>query len=481
MKTGRNDPCPCGSGKKYKHCCMQSADASVESAEDVLRRRVRRAIEDLPEQMLRFMQSQLGAELIAEAWADFAGEDIALDIESPQMAVFLPWFLHQWSPNSDTTRFPKLAARDATVTSEYLERNAKRLDPLVVRYLEACAASAFSFHEVIEVDPGRGFVLRDLILDREASVLEHSASKTAQRGDIIFAQVVTLGTLAMLEACAPMIIQPRDKPAIIALRKALRGRGVALDNGLLKEACFDLIDQYQEIAERTLSGRMPQLQNTDGDPLSFHRLVFDIKDADAAAGALDSARVAARETIGQDSEVKRDANGRIVQGQWTWSRAGNAMHKSWDNTTLGHIDLNRRKLHVEVNSARRAARARTMVEKLLGSNATYRATQITSAEKMVAEARNRPTPRGSEESERLMQLPEVREQVAAMLMKHYRDWLDMKVPALGELTPRQAVRQADGREAVAALITQIERDAARMSPPLDPAIPAMLRRELGLE
>ena len=21
QKTGRNDPCPCGSGKKYKHCC----------------------------------------------------------------------------------------------------------------------------------------------------------------------------------------------------------------------------------------------------------------------------------------------------------------------------------------------------------------------------------------------------------------------------------------------------------------------------
>ncbi|HPA73466.1 MAG: SEC-C domain-containing protein [Spirochaetes bacterium] len=20
--TGRNDPCPCGSGKKYKNCCM---------------------------------------------------------------------------------------------------------------------------------------------------------------------------------------------------------------------------------------------------------------------------------------------------------------------------------------------------------------------------------------------------------------------------------------------------------------------------
>jgi len=24
-KIGRNDPCPCGSGKKYKHCCGQAA------------------------------------------------------------------------------------------------------------------------------------------------------------------------------------------------------------------------------------------------------------------------------------------------------------------------------------------------------------------------------------------------------------------------------------------------------------------------
>jgi len=24
-KVGRNDPCPCGSGKKYKHCCLANA------------------------------------------------------------------------------------------------------------------------------------------------------------------------------------------------------------------------------------------------------------------------------------------------------------------------------------------------------------------------------------------------------------------------------------------------------------------------
>ena len=27
-KTGRNDPCPCGSGKKYKRCCMDKDQAA---------------------------------------------------------------------------------------------------------------------------------------------------------------------------------------------------------------------------------------------------------------------------------------------------------------------------------------------------------------------------------------------------------------------------------------------------------------------
>ncbi|MCK4515654.1 MAG: SEC-C domain-containing protein, partial [Spirochaetaceae bacterium] len=28
MKIGRNDPCPCGSGRKYKHCCLGSDEAA---------------------------------------------------------------------------------------------------------------------------------------------------------------------------------------------------------------------------------------------------------------------------------------------------------------------------------------------------------------------------------------------------------------------------------------------------------------------
>ena len=32
--VGRNDPCPCGSGRKYKHCCLEKHEAKARAARD---------------------------------------------------------------------------------------------------------------------------------------------------------------------------------------------------------------------------------------------------------------------------------------------------------------------------------------------------------------------------------------------------------------------------------------------------------------
>jgi hypothetical protein len=34
MKPGRNDPCHCGSGKKYKQCCLEKDDAAARKARE---------------------------------------------------------------------------------------------------------------------------------------------------------------------------------------------------------------------------------------------------------------------------------------------------------------------------------------------------------------------------------------------------------------------------------------------------------------
>ena len=38
VKTGRNEPCPCGSGKKYKKCCLKKDNYLKNLPNDALNR-----------------------------------------------------------------------------------------------------------------------------------------------------------------------------------------------------------------------------------------------------------------------------------------------------------------------------------------------------------------------------------------------------------------------------------------------------------
>jgi hypothetical protein len=63
----------------------------------------------------------------------------------------------------------------------------------------------------------------------------------------------------------------------------------------------------------------------------------------------------------------------------------------------------------------------------------------------------------SADHDELMQQPEVREKVSEVIGGHWESWIDQKIPALGGKTPKKAVKSADGREAVEALLQDAER------------------------
>jgi hypothetical protein len=58
MKTGRNDPCPCGSGKKYKHCCLSPASVANDELKDLLAGQEFDSIEDVQALANQFMQQK---------------------------------------------------------------------------------------------------------------------------------------------------------------------------------------------------------------------------------------------------------------------------------------------------------------------------------------------------------------------------------------------------------------------------------------
>jgi hypothetical protein len=60
MEPSRDDPCPCGSGKKYKYCCLAAGVAAPADVIDLTWRRIRERLEDYPTAMLRFVEETYG-------------------------------------------------------------------------------------------------------------------------------------------------------------------------------------------------------------------------------------------------------------------------------------------------------------------------------------------------------------------------------------------------------------------------------------
>jgi SEC-C motif len=68
-KPGRNDPCPCGSGKKYKKCCLANAEAA--EREQLAKAEARRAESAAAHRLhLREVRASIAARLSGAVDAD---------------------------------------------------------------------------------------------------------------------------------------------------------------------------------------------------------------------------------------------------------------------------------------------------------------------------------------------------------------------------------------------------------------------------
>ncbi len=480
-KPGRNDPCPCGSGKKYKHCCLLALETP--SPEEPRWRRVRRALESLAAKLLRFGEERYGSSFFVEAWEDFCVPEEYEDMpqDTPHMQVFMPWLFFHWLPEEEITAVKTTARDGLTLAQAYLRDRRNRIEPILVEYLEACCAAPLSFYDVVSVRPGQGVVVRDIFDGTEIDVSERSGSQFLRAGDICFAKVARLSGLSLFEAFAPAAIPPDRREPILRLRKRIERRNKPVTQAILYEWQYDMLAAYWEIIEPILNPQPPQLQNTDGDPLVMQTLVYDIESPQEAFDALaDLCIVGSRE--GLLEEAQRNAKGELSGICIDWHKPGNAQHKSWTNTVMGKIEIEGRRLKVEVNSENRALTFRKLMDERL-PKARYQTTVTQSVEAMLAERNTRPPTaaerKAAEEQKALMARPEVQAALAEQMNKYYEQWLDTEIPALHGKTPRQAVKSRDGRELVEGLLLKMERHGAD-NPGFSSVPVENLRQALGL-
>jgi hypothetical protein len=426
-----------------------------------------------------------GDMVVAEALDEFlfwTMEDEYEEILTDHEQFFYPWFLFNWIYDSNETDTALDGPENITVAELYQAHRGKRLDPLEHRLIEATAGQPFCFYEVQDCQPGRGYRLKDIFRDASVDVLEKMGSQNASRGDILLARLIQIDAVAMTIGSGAVLIPPRMKPELIMFRQWLLEANDPITSETLHEYDFEIREFYFDIYNALM--RPPDLQNTDGDPFLFHTIHYEIDSPELAFEALKSLSVTiSEEDLRDDAEL--DQAGKIIRVTIPWSREGHKKSKALDNTILGQFEIDDRRLKVVVNSARRAEIIRKEIEKRLDKHARYKTMEILSPESMREAMGNGegadPGPGG--EPDELMNIPEVREHMEKVLFEHWNGWVDDKIPALGGKTPRQAVKNPDGRESVEALLMDAERHLAKNKQMRDigPTAIEDVRRRLGLD
>jgi hypothetical protein len=322
------------------------------------------------------------------------------------------------------------------------------------RLIELITQQPFSFHEVMTCEPGHGYRLRDILLQQEVDVIEHSGSQICQRGDMLFGRVIQVDHVGLMMGCGSTLIPPASKPSIIELRHLMREQEGDLSVDGLHEWEMEIRELYFAIDERL--HLPPKLRNTESDPLSLHELYFEIESPGEAFDRLKglAAQVDEAELL---SDAELDRHGHVQAVEFPWLQSGNAKASALEHTVLGHIRIEGHKLVASVNSKNRAERIRAEIEDRLQDHVRYKATDIQSISSLLREAERNPRGQDADEVARLNGTPEIQQEVERMLEAHWSHWVETKLPALGDQTPMEAVQDRDGREMVMALLDDLER------------------------
>jgi hypothetical protein len=456
VRPGRNDPCWCGSGKKYKKCHL-AADEEADRSE-----RTGPAEPPAPEPLA----ARLHRELIAcdQKWRGKADlEDAALIYfghrleelgprpDGALLGGFFEWYLHDFRPTS----------KRRTLLEEYLRRT-MRLTAAERELLEAWRDARFGVWEVERIKEGEGIELRDLVAGDRFFVHDISCSRSLVQWDCILSRIYRSEGRWYLAGSGigiPRTLLPRLMEQI---ERESREAGVPA-------AAFVRANSHQwhrradEIAREQFADL--RVVNAEGDDLDFCAAVYQVQDEAPLLSALATAGPF-------DIEEREDSGVR----SFAWLEAGT----DGPRRSYGHIKVRDGQLRLECNSRKRLETGRQLVEQHGGAWLRHLGDSFQSLDAMKRKVREE---RPRRKPERQSGLPPAveREILSKIKNEHYERWVDERLPALDGQTPREAARSVMGRRALEDLLRTMENAEERIRRDGDVAFDfSVVRKSLGM-
>ncbi|HSL83066.1 MAG TPA: SEC-C domain-containing protein, partial [Thermoanaerobaculia bacterium] len=458
----------CGSGKKYKKCCL--AKEKAERAEAA-----RPAPSDAPvETALRWLRKHYREEVEAAIAGYFALGDVddsdelrTLPEKVFQMATVnaYEWLL------GDATFL--LDGREVPVRELLLGPGGPRFDAEERAWMEAFAARPLGLYEITDTVPGERFRVQDLLYPEEPPVWVHdrAASISLVRWDVVGARLVPWeGGWRASGAVYPFVREATMASFVRSIRDELEDEAGG-DPELEREVLAFLIPEEWLLEILEPPPELPNLTDVaTGDPILLVTDHYRVQDWRRLEEAL----------AGRD-----DVEGDRQDG---WTRLEPMGVDVW----RGILTLNPGRgdrLEAFARTRRRADEGRRWLEELAGDAIEHRTREITDPKGYFAASGGpagsgggRPG-RGPEPSGRGEPPPMTTELIEQVLRTQYRTWADDKIPALGNKTPRQAVKTREGREDVIGLLKLYEQgeERAAREEGRDPASFRFLWEAVGLD
>lgn len=398
------------------------------------------------------------------------------------------WFLTLWG-----CAFEDFMSRDLeddrNIVDDYLKRRGWKESASNKAYLAGLRASVMSLYEVSDIVPGRSFLARDLIRGGDPiRITEHTATHSLDQWDRIAARVVPMrwktviggGLLPFDHEMSETLIGIINEIAASAreeLPALIREVAEDMDDSVISEAadmdtvltavtpCFSAV-WLDSVLERTLQPESPAFRNGDGDELLFSTVRYpltpgtresDVRTALAEIPVLRQASETFWNWIGEKSAGTKATSEENPVGMLVTKTEDGAL-------VLGNLELGEGTLTLSVNSHDRVERGRALLEAALEGLIGEPVVETKTVEQMMAEQ-----PDDDADTARLDLPPEEeRAMIHADVDRHYVSQLEEPIPSLGDVSPVEAVKTAEGRRKVVDWLKLLENYSAKR--PADDAL-----------
>ena len=455
-RPGRNDPCWCGSGKKYKKCHLEADEAERSSTPAPAKagkpaETDNQAHKRLANLVMSSLQRWWGEAEMNRAMGQYFGSGgLPPELDQEASDLFLQWYVHDYRPKG--ARGPGFA--------EYLYREGHRTSERDRAMLESMRDARYGIYEVQRVEEGRGMEVMDLYRGDRFFVEDKAASKELVQWDRLLTRVEHFEGRYMLAGngslVPPAVAEPFHQFIVTASRAEWQkpAEFVKANSHMLHRKLAEL--------QKTSANNLV-VTNAFGESIEFSTATYEI--AGETPAILEGLR--SLDGVDEVTSVQDPA----AHYRFAWHEAGPAPVKA-----CGEIEVMPGHVRLVCGSRKRLELGRQMLESELGPLVRHLEDRF----ETVREALDKPREKPAKPPQPID--PELqRDLVLKTKTEHYARWVDTALPALGGKTPREAVATEDGRRRVRDLIRGIENLENRERRQGRPAVDMKeLRETLGI-